>query len=73
MPDENTLRRDALVKKISQAMADGKDSGGYDTLLDMYAHIALKTMEEEIREVVVNMKETTIAIQEYINERRKRM
>jgi|KBSMisStaDraftv2_1062788.scaffolds.fasta_scaffold578607_3 hypothetical protein len=39
--------RDALVKKISAAMADGKDSGGYETLLDMYAHIALKVIEEE--------------------------
>jgi hypothetical protein len=38
--------RDALVKKISAAMADGKDSGGYDTLLDMFAHIALKVIED---------------------------
>lgn len=35
---------DAQVYKISLAMAEGKDSGGYDTLLDMYAHIALKEL-----------------------------
>lgn len=38
--------RKQLVLKISRAMADGKDSGGYSTLLDMYAHIALKVIEE---------------------------
>jgi hypothetical protein len=38
--------RDVLVKQISAAMADGKDSGGYDTLLDMYAHIALKVIDQ---------------------------
>lgn len=41
-----TSDRDAMVKKISMAMADGKDSGGYDTLLDMYAHTALKVIED---------------------------
>ncbi len=44
-PQCDALSRDALVKKISAAMADGKDSGGYDTLLDMYAHIALKVID----------------------------
>jgi len=39
--------RRALVIKISLAMAAGKDSGGYDTLLDMYAHTALTVIEDE--------------------------
>lgn len=33
--------RDALVQEIASAMATGTDSGGYSTLLEMYAHIAL--------------------------------
>jgi hypothetical protein len=37
--------RDALVKEISAAMSAGKDSGGYETLFDMLAHIALKVVE----------------------------
>lgn len=37
--------RDALVKKISEAMAAGQDSGGYETLFDMLAHTALKVIE----------------------------
>lgn len=55
--------RDDLVKKISQAMADGKDSGGYDTLLDMYAHIALKVMEEELGEIMDAMQKRRAAMQ----------
>jgi len=39
-------QRRELVRKIAQAMAAGKDSGGYDTLLEMYAHTALKVIEE---------------------------
>lgn len=39
------MTRDELVKKISAAMATGEDSGGYETLLDMYAHIAIKEIE----------------------------
>ncbi|HEU0050166.1 MAG TPA: hypothetical protein VFQ43_21425 [Nitrososphaera sp.] len=39
------MTRDELVKRIAAAMADGKDSGGYDTLLDMYAHITIKKIE----------------------------
>ena len=48
--DLSPKARDALVKRISAALAEGKDSGGYETLLDMYAHIALKVVEDQITE-----------------------
>lgn len=41
------MTRQELVQKISSAFADGKDSGGYDTLYEMLAHTALKTLEQE--------------------------
>lgn len=39
-------QRRELVRKIAQALSDGKDSGGYDTIHEMYAHMALKVIEE---------------------------
>lgn len=38
--------RDAMVRKISAAMSEGTDTGGYVTLFDMLSHIALKVIEE---------------------------
>lgn len=38
--------REALVRQIAQAMSDGKDSGEYETLLDMYAHTAITVIEQ---------------------------
>jgi len=39
------MTRDELVKKVAAAMASENDTGGYERMRDILAHIAIKEIE----------------------------